>query len=455
MSSTPPPLFPSAPPPPPPPLPPPQKSGVSGGKIALLVCLLLALVVLAGAWLAFQVYHRHQASARQASELKRLVEKSKLDKLRPRDPLSAAQQKALLEFGEGLASELSAGDLKSAAKRVDIIALADRVFLPLGAAGDSTTWREARKGFEKAIVSSAGGLAQVPADSKIKVLRVVERDGSPAILLRLILPNGALTFLEVLVRVEGDSFHVIDLYNHAFGILVTEESRNTLLVLMPNTSANLLAGLFGSSTGSKAKVDAALRLREIISKGDLDAMRKHYNGLSADLRKERILFIQYLQALSSNPNSSPEAEDDYYQALVEAPAILGENGASELLRVDVEYLNGNFAEAANLVAQVEAKVGRDAYLTCLRANMHVELNQLDQARALAEEAARMEPELLSTVDVFLAIHAKAGDHAALLQVLRDLKADRGLTIPAANLSDAQYDAFRESPEFATWKAENP
>ena len=140
---------------------------------------------------------------------------------------------------------------------------------------------------------------------------------------------------------------------------------------------------------------------------------------------------------------------------MEAPAILGENGASELLRVDVEFLNGNYEEAERLLHQVETKVGRDAYLTCLRANMRISKNDLPGALRLADEAASMEPELLTSVDVRLTVHAKTGDHAALLQVLTDLKTQRGLIISAANLSDPQYEGFRKSPEFSRWQAENP
>ncbi len=451
MSSTPPPLFPAAPPPPPR-LPPDRKTGLGGCTLAALILGGLALLLVVAAVLAIPTLRKVQEKARQLSEEQRAQEQQRLAALKPAAPLSEEQKAGLLAFGEALAAELSEGDMEAVARRIDVEAMTDRVFIPLGSAAQ---WVGARRGYMGAVGKMGGGLVQVPAGSDVKALRVLERDGSPAVMIRLLFPEGAMSFIDVLVRVDGEKFEMIDVYNHVFGIMASEEARNGMLAMIPNAGDAFFSALFGKAGTSKAKIEALLEMKALINKGDLARAQEYYAGLPAAARKERLVFLQYLHALSNDPAASEETQDRYYQALVEAPEILGENGATELLRVDIEFMNGNYAETERLLERAEEKLGRDAYLTSLRATMMLHQENLAGARQLAKEAAGMEPDLINLVDLRLSIHAHAKDHAALLQELRDFKTQRDRVIPAEALEDEQFEAFRQSPEFEVWKAENP
>ena len=147
-------------------------------------------------------------------------------------------------------------------------------------------------------------------------------------------------------------------------------------------------------------------------------------------------------------------EKRYREAFSKAPALLGKDAAPDLLRVDLQFMDGDFAGAEESLRKMEAAVGRDAYLTHMRALMLLRLNKVDEAERLEREASKMEPELLSLVDLRLLIHAARKDFQALLNELREMKANRRIVVTREQLNEPAYEAFLKSAEFAKWEAEN-
>ncbi|MDZ4288246.1 MAG: hypothetical protein U0984_09815 [Prosthecobacter sp.] len=389
--------------------------------------MLLAALLAALAWPAYEKVRQsaHEAKLRQ------------LDALKPAGPLSAEQKEAVKEFGERLARALTGGDVDKVATMVDFEAVADRALIPLGEGTDSA---QTRKELIDGYRGKHGGLFAALLGNPVKYLRLGERDGFPAVRLRLMAREGTVNYVDVLVRVdEKGKVNVVDFFTFLFGTYATTESRNATLGIPGDDPARFEA---------MSKMATALRL------GRGEDVVSQYQRLPAALKNERTFFMMYLRALTSLPTASAEVEKHYRQALADAPRLLGKESATDLLRVELHFLDGDFAGAEESLRHLEALVGPDPYLTQMRALMLLRQGKVDEAQRLEKEASAAEPDLPNLMDLRMMIYAAKKDYGALVNELRAYKTKNQMVISRQQLADPEYEAFLKSPEFATWESEN-
>lgn len=156
-------------------------------------------------------------------------------------------------------------------------------------------------------------------------------------------------------------------------------------------------------------------------------------------------------ALSSTGDGRHDAA--YKDALRAAPNILGQDSTTDLLMIDLHFLDGNFAEADASIQRVERIIGGDPYLKVLRANTRRMMKDYDGALKLANEAQHDEPDLADAVDARITIHLERKDYRGLVAELRAFKRDFGITLDRKALDEPMYAEFVASPEFAAWEKE--
>ncbi len=379
--------------------------------------------------------------------------KARESAMQPPPSLSDEQRAKLLAFGHELAAQASKGEGAALNGRQDFEEMLNRV--THGLEGSEATSAGFRQGFLGSVKKNAGGILAQMAGQQARCIRTGERNGFPAITMRVIMKDtGAVSFIDVLARPKDDSFVVIDAHTYVFGFLVTEEMRNTMALLLPQSSgAPIAARLLGlrDAKGQEGLDEVLEMMRNARTAKPEDTVRA-YQKLSASLQEQRMVFVLYIQALMNLEGAEHEAA--YKAALRRAKDILGENSGTDLLMVDLLYLDGDFKGVEQSLADMQKVVGEDAYLKILAANACIKAGDIAGAERHVLAAEKLEPELAQLVDLRLTLCAMKKDFAALVKELRAIKKRSGVALGEKMLGDPVYAEFLKSSEFAAWKKEN-
>jgi hypothetical protein len=431
----------------PPPIPATPRKGLSTGAIVLIIVggvLLLVGILVA---LAVPAYQRIQKLAHE--------EKAKRTKAtQVVAPLTAAQKQALRAFGDELAAALTDEDDVKVKSMLDSEAMVDRVFderlSGVPQLGD------VRRGFLAGVTKNPGGWLNDLMGAEIKVLRTHEREGLPAILLRLKPEGGGVNYVDVLARPQGAGFRVVDMFTYMYASLISDEARSMMAAMLPDSAAGKLAALLGIAKTDTEMVGNLKAAGDFLRDGNPKEALRLCDSLPPKYRTNRKFFMLRLQAhmaLSGTDDAKNDAA--YKEVLRAAPDILGKDSTTDLLMIDLYFLDNQFAEADACIQRVQSVIGSDPYLKVLRANTRRMMKDYPGALKLANEAQQEEPGLYEAVDARLSIRAEQQDFAGLLEELRSFKKDSGVVLGRETMAeDAQFAEFLASPEFATWEKEN-
>lgn len=418
---------------------------MSTGWIIVLVIVGVAFIGGLLAALAVPAFQRFQKLAQEAKEKRHQA-------VQPPPPLTPAQQQAFEKFGAELAGALKKSDDVHVKRLLDTEAIADRVF-------DSRTDSipqvgEVRKGFVEGAGKRQGGWLGDLLGADVKPLHFHTRDGFPAILLRIKPKDGGVNYVDVLARPDGESFRVVDMFGYLYATLISEEARRLIAVMIPNSGAGALASWLGVPNFDKAMLDHLQSATKMLREGRFAEALNLCQTLPEPYRSQRLFFIIRLEALMAL-NGTGEGKHDaaYKDALRAAPNILGQDSTTDLLMIDLHFLDGNFAEADASIQRVERIIGGDPYLKVLRANTRRMMKDYDGALKLANEAQHDEPDLADAVDARITIHLERKDYRGLVAELRAFKRDFGITLDRKALDEPMYAEFVASPEFAAWEKE--
>lgn len=417
---------------------------MSTGVIVVIVVGVVVLVVGVLAALAIPTFRRVQAMAQE-------IKNKQTPALNPPPPLTAAQKQALERFGVELAEALSKKDSARVMSLQDAEGLTARVFgkLPTGIPNST----EMRAGFMQGIKKREGGWMWSVLGGEVRFLRARERQGFPAVLLRVKSAEGAVNYIDIMARPEGDSFRAVDMFNYIFATTASEESRNALAAMVSKSAGGGLAALLGMPKMDEAVSGYLVSINEAMRSGNMAEVLRICDGLPQELKTQRIFFILRLQALMSL-SSSDKVETQYKEALRAAPDILGKDSTTDLLMVDLLYMENDLKGAEECLKRVEAVVGGDPYLKYLRGGTRLQMKDYPGALELADQAAKEDPKMAEIVDLRITVHLARKDYKALADELRAFKRNFGQVLDRKALADdAQYAEFLASPEFAAWEKE--
>lgn len=428
---------------------PPPRVGMGAGKIILIV---VGVVVLAVAGLAVFIganFERIQEVARKAKAQAQPTVAAK-----PPPPLTPEQQTALVQYGKDLAQALTDKDSDAVKARLDNNGMADRVFETLPPMRDAD---EMRAGFVNGASGRPGGWLWTLMEGDVVFLRTRERLGFPAVLLRMKSEEGAVNYIDVMVRPDGTSFKAVDAFNYVFATTVSEDARNVFAVMTSGSGGGGLAALLGipQVRMNKEMLGRFEAINKARQAGDAAEIVRICDALPAELKTQRMFFIIRLQALMAlSTSGSAKIDEDYKQALRAAPDIVGKDSTTDLLMVDLLFMENDFQGADDCLKRVEAVVGGDPYLKFLRGNARLQMKDYDGTLALADEASKEDPKMAEIVDLRLGVHLGRKDHKAMLEELRAFKKNFDATIDRAAMAENEmYKDFLASPEFATWEKE--
>ncbi|MBE2284519.1 MAG: hypothetical protein IAE77_13770 [Prosthecobacter sp.] len=440
---------PDLPPPlPPTPVPAVPRKGFGTGAIVLIVVGAVVLPIAVLGALAVPAFQSIQKLAQE--EKQKRAKAAQVVK-----PLTAEQKVALQAFGDELAEALADEDDEKVKSMLDSAALAERVFDDRLSGVPQVA--DVKRGFFSGITKNPGGWLHDLMGADIKVLRLHEREGLPAVLLRIKPEGGGVNYVDILVRPEGSTFRAVDMFTYMYASLVSDEARNMMAMMLPDSAAGKLAALLGISQTDTEMVGHLKSAGDLLRAGKYKEALRVCDALPAKYRTNRRFFMMRLQAHMALSGTDDDKNDAAYKEVLRAaPDILGKDSTTDLIMIDLFFLDNQLAEADACIQRVQKVIGNDPYLKVLRANTRRMMKDYAGALKLAHEAQQEEPGLYEAVDARLSIRADQKDFAGLLEELRAFKKTSGVTLTRDTMAeDAQFAEFLASPEFATWEKENP
>lgn len=342
------------------------------------------------------------------------------------------------EFGRQFVEWVRKGDADSIDRAVDYDRIVEQAAGGTGIHADEYQGltQGARAGMRK---SSLGKqlVSQKELGGKLSFLRVANRDGYKRAVFRQLPAGGGVNYQEMLLVPSGDRLHVVDIYLHASGELLSETLRH---MLVPPTAPTSLPGEDVARHSEKLK-----QLARQVSAGEHDAAISTYESLPEVIRKIKLARVQYLMATSmADEKKHLQAIEDYRRDFPGEAAI-------DLLSIDSLIIAKRYDEAVAACARVDEAVGGDPYLDVICGNILVAAERLDEAAQRAGKAAA-DPEIVMDV-VYLraSIALMKRDYDALVKQLSELESKHGVDMSGVTIAD-DYADFRESPQYERWLA---
>jgi tetratricopeptide (TPR) repeat protein len=300
-----------------------------------------------------------------------------------------------------------------------------------------------------------GGWLRNVMGNKIKALRVHERGGFPAVLLRLMPEDGGVNYVDIIARPHGSGFRAVDMFTYMYASHLSDETRSLMATMLPDSGAGKLAAWLGAASFDNEMIDRLKKGSELMQSGDFAGVLRLCDSLPEKHRAHRMFFMLRMQALMAlNGTEDGKHDAAYREALRSAPDILGKDSTTDLLLIDLHFLDNNLAEAEASIRRVQKVIGGDPYLKVLQANTRRMMKDYEGALKLANEAQQEEPDLYDAVDARLTIRVEQKNFPALVEELRSFKRTSGVVLDRKSfVEDEQFKEFLASPEFAAWEKE--
>lgn len=411
---------------------------VMAGAVVILMAAVAAYVVLAP---------KVQTFLKRAQDAK-----TPLTHLRPPPPLTTEQQAALERFGPELARAIRLQDPSKLKLLMDDEALAGRVFEKLS---DAFEVPGSRAALINNLRRGAGRWLLQLTDGGAEYVRTHVREGFPAVVLRT--GHGQPQYADILVRLDGEGFKVVDGFNRLLAWTVSEDLCYDLArgVPVPGEAAfDTLPGVTATMTpAARRELPGLLHAMRLVRAEDL---LFYLNGLSREVDQEPLFLRQRLRALQPLVSSGKlEHARDYKTALLAAPAVLGADCAVDAELADMLRLEKDLAGVEECLKRLAVATGDDQHLMYLRAENFLTMKRHADALALLDALDPSSAKTEKTLSLRIRVHLDRKDYPALVQDLRAYKQTFGVALGRYNyFKDLDSHKFLASPEFAAWEKES-
>jgi hypothetical protein len=266
-------------------------------------------------------------------------------------------------------------------------------------------------------------------------------DGSKRAVLRLLLPDGAVNYHEMLISSDaGGLIRVRDIYVYTNAEFLSETMRRMFFFSL-SQDPNTLQKLTGKKNPFLEHVEDYKQMLQKVREGDGKGAEELYRRLPEETRKQKSVMLAHVFASSKLGDDAA-----YLKAMDEMRHLFPHDAGVDLMSIDAFILKEKWPEALAAIDRVDVAVGGDPYLDVFRSNVHLRAGDTKKAHDFSLRAGVREPTLPAAywaqVNVSL-VREDYAETARLLTYLRD-----HLRVEIADLTTLEdYRGFVASPEY--------
>ena len=308
---------------------------------------------------------------------------------------------------------------------------------------DRVALEDFRAGMESSVGTMESSLwSQWRSQPKLKQVLLVE--GELSARFRFCDDDG-ISIIDMRLRRDGRDWRVVDIFNHAFGLGMVDELRNTAALMLENQNAGWIARVLGGKGISQRDLSYATKMAEKCREGDFRGAIAAHAKLKGAIKETPMVTAAHIQALSM-----VEEEVDAYLTALEDAAKRFPAPQFRLSLIDAHILKGNWDAAVACIDECMDAIGRDAALLSTRALIELQANRNARGVADMEEALLLEPEcefaVANGLDIWLAVE----DWAAVARALSTLESIGDYNFKGS-LFGEEWAGFRAAPESEPWR----
>lgn len=255
---------------------------------------------------------------------------------------------------------------------------------------------------------------QIPAGCTPRRLRVGERDGRMRVVVRLNFDGGAINYLEFdLARDPAGRDRIVDVYDHLGGQTMSMNIKGLLFTMLPALRKTAFERAFD---GNSQALENLPEIKKRLGAGDPRGAMAMIDGLPAEVRAARA--IQLMRVVAAQQID----ETTYISAMSEMDSHFAADPSLALMRIDARILAQDFRGAVDCIRQAGERIGGDAFLDALAAQVAVMGGFIDEARAhLARARSAVAEDDKPTYMGILDAAIQVQDHPATAETLVVLK----------------------------------
>lgn len=307
---------------------------------------------------------------------------------------------------------------------------------------------EARRGLRQ----SGGGermcrsLISQLGDGAVTLLRTRVKDGRQTALFRVFSEQNGLNYLEFQIARGPDGKPVTeDVYIVLVGETLTQLVRRMMVAIIPAKK-----GGGGQFQLYQDNMPTIRRMNELVAAGDVAGAKRQYQSLPAALRDQKNVHILGLRALQGDDPAYLAELERYRKRYPNDPSL-------DLILVDYHVLKKDAKALRECLWRLDDAVGGDPILRVIDANFQLDQGDRTEARRLAEEAIKLEPDMIGAHWVLVAVALAEKDHKETARLLKRVVQACRFDLDAPGLKKLDdYKHFVASPEYAElcdWVAE--
>ena len=282
-------------------------------------------------------------------------------------------------------------------------------------------------------------------ESRFTFLRVHDgEDGSRRVMFR-ILADGGVNYVDfLLARRPGNRVRAVDLFVFMSSELMSKTLRRAFVPVAAHANRGVLERLAGSEGEFMKNLPTIEKMNASLRDGRPKEVLAAYKTLPPGLRKDKNFQLMRLRAAQAVD------EGEYAAAIEDLRKEHPDDPCIDMISIDGYTFKKDYRQAVACVDRLDKAIGGDPYLNVLRANLLLEVPDLDAADRAARAAVAAEPTLVDAYWTRVAVTLKRKDFAETARLLGQIT--RRFHIQVADLTaQPLYAEFVKSPEYEEWR----
>ncbi len=278
-----------------------------------------------------------------------------------------------------------------------------------------------------------------------KFLRLGRVDNQPIAVFRILLPNqGGVNYHQYFLKRSDDGqVRAEDIYVFLSAERMTETLRVFWRTVAAEVSKTFIDRLFKPADPLVKSIRSIAEMRAMIKDGQYEKAIEIYETLPEKVQNEKIFNLIRMQAaIQVSDEAYASSIDDYRQRFPGDAAL-------DFLLIDGYFFKKDYEKMLECIDRTSEHVGGDAWLLSMRAQALAYLERFEQAREVANDAIRLEPDLQDAYWRAITVSLMAKDFDETVKLLNMVEQDLGLEL--ADLTEIpDYAEFVDSPQYKTW-----
>jgi len=284
------------------------------------------------------------------------------------------------------------------------------------------------------------------SDTQAKFLKTVSDTSGPRALVRLNMGDTGYDYWELELKLADDGvYKLVDWYQYTTGQLIST-SVGAITNLMSKPDQGLLAKLFGGRKFDENIYAIFQNISTAMKSANYKDAMSEFEKLPEDVKTSRIMC-----SVGINIANISGDEALYRRMLARLDKYFANDPSAAFSLLDYHIYQQDYDKALKSIDAIEQRVGNDALIYLLKANIYLLKNNYKKAVELANQAITTEPDFEDAYHALSLSYVKQKRYKDAIEIFNIMADQFGYAFTRGNFEDnEEFKEFVKSREFNKW-----